>query len=217
MEKINYDLKMNEIITEIKNCGKIPTLLLHTCCAPCSTRAITSLSNYFKITVFYYNPNIEPETEYIKRKEEQKRFLKEYKSKYELSFLDCDYEHEKFMEVAKGFEEEKEGGKRCPRCFRLRLEKTAMMAKKFNFDYFGTSLTVSPYKNVTLLNEIGSALALTYEVPYLFSDFKKHDGYKESIELSKFYHLYRQDYCGCIFSKLEREKKVLEKSLMKEL
>ena len=200
---MNYNTVMESILENLK--GE-ETLLLHTCCAPCSSAVISRLSDYFHMTVFYYNPNIEPEEEYIKRKEEQKRFLKEYPSKYPISFLDCDYEHEAFECIASGLEQEKEGGKRCAKCYRLRLEKTAKLAKEKNFDYFGTSLTVSPYKNAILLNKIGEELEQEYHVKYLYSDFKKQDGYKKSIELSKEYNLYRQDYCGCHYSKEEREK-----------
>jgi hypothetical protein len=205
MEKINYNLKMQEIIKQNEMLDKIPTLLLHTCCAPCSSSVILRLSQYFKITVLYYNPNIEPQEEYEKRKEEQKRFLKEFSVNHPVSFLDCDYEHEAYESISHGLEKEKEGGARCPKCFMLRLEKTAQLAKEHEYDYFGTSLTVSPYKNAQMINEIGSSLEKKWQVKYLYSDFKKNDGYKKSIELSKQYHLYRQDYCGCRFSKEERE------------
>ncbi len=200
----NYNEKMKEMINNIP---KGTTLLLHTCCAPCSSTVIANLSKYFTITIFYYNPNIEPEEEYEKRKEEQKRFIKEYPSMYPISFLDCDYEPEKFHQIAKGYEEEKERGARCPRCFRLRLEKTAQMAKEKGFQYFGTSLTVSPYKNALQINEIGKVLEQEYHIPFLYSDFKKENGYQKSIELSKEYHLYRQDYCGCVYSKKEKNLK----------
>ena len=207
MEKINYNVLMEQIILEIEKKKVVPTLLLHTCCAPCSTAVIARLANFFKITVFYYNPNIEPYEEYLKRKEEQQRLLKIFPSKYPLAFLDCDYENEKFHEMAKGLEEEKERGPRCFKCYRLLLEKTALKAKENHFDYFGTSLTVSPYKNAQKLNEIGLELAKEYGVSYLVSDFKKEDGYRKSILYSKEYQLYRQDYCGCIYSKKEREEK----------
>lgn len=207
MEKINYNVLMEQIILEIEKKKVVPTLLLHTCCAPCSTAVIARLATFFKITVFYYNPNIEPYEEYLKRKEEQQRLLKIFPSKYPLSFLDCDYENEKFHEMAKGLEEEKERGPRCFKCYRLRLEKTALKAKENHFDYFGTSLTVSPYKNAQKLNEIGLELAKEYNISYLVSDFKKEDGYRKSIMYSKEYQLYRQDYCGCIYSKKEREEK----------
>ena len=205
MEKKNYDKWMQEIIEKNQELEIIPTLLLHTCCAPCSSAVIERLSKYFRITVFYYNPNIEPLEEYLKRKEEQKRFLSEVTTPYPISFLDCDYEHEEFIQLSKGLENEKEGGPRCLKCYRLRLLKTALKAQELHFDYFGTSLTVSPYKNAQVLNQIGEELQKKFNVKYLYSDFKKRNGYKRSIELSKDYHLYRQDYCGCSFSKAQRE------------
>ncbi len=207
MDKINYNILMEQIILDNEKNNRVPTLLLHTCCAPCSTAVIARLSDFFKITIFYYNPNIEPYEEYLKRKEEQQRLLKVFPSKYPLAFLDCDYENEKFHAMAKGLEEEKERGPRCFKCYRLRLEKTALKAKENHFDYFGTSLTVSPYKNAQKLYEIGLELAKEYGVSYLVSDFKKEDGYRKSIMYSKEYQLYRQDYCGCIYSKKEREEK----------
>ena len=212
MEKKNYDIEMQKILKENLALGKVPTLLLHTCCAPCSSAVLLRLADYFKITVFYYNPNIEPEEEYEKRKEEQKRFLKEFKIKYPISFLDCDYDHEDFQKMSQGLEQEKEGGARCFKCYRLRLYKTAQKALEMHFDYFGTSLTVSPYKNAQKINEIGEELASQFRVSFLYSDFKKHDGYRESIRMSKEYHLYRQDYCGCHFSFLERLAKEEQKS-----
>ena len=205
MEKKNYDKLMQEIIEKNQELEIVPTLLLHTCCAPCSSAVIERLSKYFRITVFYYNPNIEPLEEYLKRKEEQKRFLSEVTTPYPINFLDCDYEHEEFIQLSKGLENEKEGGPRCLKCYRLRLLKTALKAQEFHFDYFGTSLTVSPYKNAQVLNQIGEELQKKFNVKYLYSDFKKRNGYKRSTELSKDYHLYRQDYCGCSFSKAQRE------------
>lgn len=206
----NYHQIMNEIIEKVKLQDDVPTILLHTCCAPCSSLVIKRLSDYFKITVFYYNPNISPKEEYLKRKNEQKRFIKEFTTLHPVSILDCDYEGEEFFKVSHGFEEEKEGGARCEKCFLLRLRKTAFVACKNHFDYFGTSLTVSPYKNATLLNEIGRLLEQEYHVSFLYSDFKKENGYLNSIQLSKQYHLYRQDYCGCIFSKMERDMKKIK-------
>ncbi len=205
MEKKNYDKWMQEIIEKNQELEIVPTLLLHTCCAPCSSAVIERLSKYFHITVFYYNPNIEPLEEYLKRKEEQKRFLSEVTMPYPINFLDCDYEHEEFIQLSKGLESEKEGGSRCLKCYRLRLLKTVLKAHELHFDYFGTSLTVSPYKNAEVLNQIGEELQKEFNVKYLYSDFKKRNGYKRSIELSKDYHLYRQDYCGCSFSKMQRE------------
>ena len=159
------------------------------------------MSNHFKITVYYYNPNISPYEEYKKRVEEQIRFISELDTKYKVDFIEGDYEHEEFLSVTEGLENELEGGKRCFVCYNQRLEKTAVLAKEKEYDYFCTTLTVSPYKNSQKLNEIGKNLEEKYGVKYLLSDFKKNDGYKKSIELSKEYNLYRQDYCGCKYSK----------------
>lgn len=211
MEKINYDCLMEKIIMENRAKSRVPTLLLHTCCAPCSSAVIERLAQDFKITVFYYNPNIEPYEEYLKRKEEQKKFLKVFPSPNPLNFLDCDYENEEFKKLALGLEKEKEGGPRCFRCYRLRLLKTAQKAKELGFDYFTTSLSISPYKNAQKLNEIGLELEQVCGVSYLVSDFKKNDGYKKSILFSKEYNLYRQDYCGCVYSKKERDERVSQK------
>lgn len=201
--KIDYNKRMQEIINSINS--KTPTLLLHTCCAPCSSAVIERLSEFFSITVVYYNPNIEPKEEYEIRKEEQKRFIREYSTQNPVNFIDCDYENEKFVSIAKGLETVPEGGIRCSKCFQLRLEFVARLAKEKGYDFFGTSLTVSPYKNAQILNKIGEDLEQKYIVKFLYSDLKKQDGYKKSIQLSREYHLYRQDYCGCKFSKVERE------------
>lgn len=194
---MNYQ---NELIKLIKELDYKPKLLLHSCCGPCSTQVLSFLAPYFNITVFYYNPNIEPYEEYLKRKNEQIRFIKEFKHE-NINFLDCDYDNNIFRNSAVGLEQEKEGQARCPVCFRIRLEATAKKAKGLNYDYFGTTLTVSPYKNSKQINILGSILQDKYNIKYLFSDFKKGDGYKKSIEYSKEYNLYRQDYCGCLFSK----------------
>ena len=193
--KTNYDKVLDEIINKLN--GRKPSILLHSCCAPCSTAVISRLKDYFDVTIFYYNPNIEPLEEYLKRKEEQKRIV----SEFGIKFLDCDYENEKFKSMSKGLEDLPEGGYRCHKCYELRLTKTALTAKENNFLYFGTTLTVSPYKNSKQINILGSILQDKYNIKYLFSDFKKGDGYKKSIEYSKEYNLYRQDYCGCLFSK----------------
>jgi len=190
---------MKNIVASLEK-GIKPSLLLHSCCAPCSSAVIERLSDYFTLTVLYYNPNIEPQEEYEKRKKEQIEFLKSFKNG-EVKFLDVEYDNSAFINMAKGLETEPEGGIRCHRCYLLRLEKTAQMAKKNGYEYFTTTLTVSPYKNAQVINQIGENLASEYEVKYLYSDFKKEDGYKRSIELSKKYNLYRQDYCGCNFSK----------------
>ena len=197
--KTNYQLLLDEIIK--KESGNIPSLLLHSCCAPCSSYVLEYLNKYFKITILYYNPNISPKEEYDKRLEEQKRLISELKTINPISLVECDYDNEKYEEVIKGLENEPERGSRCTECFKLRLEYTVNKAKELGFDYFGTTLSVSPYKNSTLLNEIGKELSDKYNIPYLYSDFKKKEGYKRSIELSKIYNLYRQDYCGCKYSK----------------
>lgn len=197
--KINYQLKLEEIIN--KEQGKTPKLLLHTCCAPCSSYVLEYLSNFFEITILYYNPNISPIEEYEKRLNEQKRLINELKLKKPVHLLECKYDNDKFEEIASGLENELERGPRCLKCYRLRLEETVKQAGKNNFDYFGTSLSVSPYKSSDALNKIGEELSDIYGVSYLYSDFKKKEGYKRSIELSKIYNLYRQDYCGCKYSK----------------
>ena len=200
--KINYDLELEKIIKE--NEGVKPTLLLHSCCGPCSSACIERLKPFFDITILYYNPNIEPIEEYTKRKNEQIRFINEIG---EVKFLDCDWDNDMFLNMSKGLEKEKEGGIRCHKCYDLRLNKTAELAKEENFEYFGTTLTVSPYKNSQVINEIGDKLSKEHNVKFLFSDFKKKNGYTRSIELSKEYNLYRQDYCGCVYSKMERDEK----------
>ncbi len=198
MQKINYQKQLDKIIENLGD--RVPTLLLHSCCAPCSSYCVEYLSQYFEITVFYYNPNIYPETEYEKRKAEQKRLICEMKTKYPVKMLDCDFESEKFYQMVKGMENCREGGERCFKCYRLRLEKTAEEAKKNGFDYFTTTLTISPLKNAEKINGIGKELSEEYGIDWLPSDFKKREGYKRSIELSKVFSLYRQDYCGCVYS-----------------
>ncbi len=197
MSNIYYNLEKEEL-SKIKTPKK---LLLHSCCAPCSSHVISYLTNFFDITILYYNPNIAPFEEYEKRKKEQIRLIKEIKTQNKIDIIDCDYDNNIYEEKIKGYEECPEKGARCTICFNLRLEKTATIAKEHNFDYFCTTLTVSPYKNANLINEIGEKLAEKYNVKWLHSDFKKNNGYKHSIELSKEYNLYRQDYCGCIYSK----------------
>lgn len=201
--KINYDTKMEEIIS--KNNGKKPSLLLHVCCAPCSSAVLERLLAYFEITIYYYNPNISPYEEYEKRILELKRLLGELSILDEVDVIEGIYDNEKFIELSKGLESEREGGIRCTKCYYLRLESTAKVAKENGFDYFTTTLSISPYKDASKLNQIGEVLEHQYGVSYLYSDFKKKDGYKRSIELSRIYKLYRQDYCGCIYSKEARE------------
>lgn len=202
--KINYQNKLEEILN---NLNGTPTLLLHSCCAPCSSYCLEYLSNFFKITIFYYNPNIDDINEFNKRIEEQKRLISLLNTPNKIEFIEGNYDNEEFKKISKGLEEEKEGGSRCIKCYYLRLNKTAELAKKLNYDYFTTTLSISPYKNASKLNEIGEILEKKYQVNYLYSDFKKKNGYKRSIELSKKYNLYRQDYCGCIYSKIESEKR----------
>lgn len=199
---MNYDKLMEEQMSSTKEGS---TLLLHACCAPCSSACLERLSNFFKITIIYYNPNITEEKEYLKRLEELKNFIQKIKVKYPINIIDTRYDPKEFFEISKGLEKERERGKRCYKCYELRLEETAKVAKENNFDFFATTLTLSPYKKTDWLNEIGENLSNKYQTSYLYSDFKKKNGYKRSIELSKEYNLYRQDYCGCIYSKLERE------------
>ena len=194
----NYANKLKEIIDKL---DYKPKLLLHSCCAPCSSYVITYLYDYFDITILYYNPNIYPYEEYKKRKDEQIRLISNFKG---VKIIDCDYDNDIYNEVIKGLENEPERGSRCTKCFYLRIDKTGEIAKKNNFEYFGTTLTVSPYKNAKLLNEIGEDISKKYDIKWLYSDFKKNDGYKKSIELSKKYDLYRQNYCGCIYSKRDK-------------
>lgn len=208
MQKINYQKKLDEIIDDITKHGETPDLLLHSCCAPCSSYVLEYLSQYFKITVFYYNPNISPEEEYRKRVAEQKRLISQLPSKNPVDFIEGDYKPQDFYDIAKGMEDIHEGGERCFSCYRLRLEHAARLAADMGFDYFTTTLSISPYKNAPKLNEIAEELSEIYRVKNLPSDFKKKEGYKRSIELSAEYNLYRQDYCGCIFSKLERQKNI---------
>ncbi len=203
--KVNYQKRLDALLSQLQTEKRVPNLMLHSCCAPCSSYVLEYLSQYFSITVFYYNPNITPRTEYEHRKAEQLRLIREGDWNYPVTALDCDWEPQAFSEIAKGLEQEPEGGRRCLRCFDLRLRKTAEAAKNGGYDYFTTTLSISPLKDAQKLNEIGEALAEEYGISYLPSDFKKKEGYKRSVELSQKYHLYRQDYCGCIFSKQERE------------
>lgn len=200
---INYNIEMEKILEELKENKIVPSILLHSCCGPCSSAVIERLMNYFNITIIYYNPNIEPFEEYLKRKREQINLLEQIKSKNKLDIIDCDYDNNKYHELVRTLENEKEGGKRCFKCYQLRLEYTAIKAKELNYDYFGTTLSVSPFKNSLKLNEIGLELEKKYGIKYLVADFKKKNGYKRSIELSNKYNLYRQNYCGCIYSKRE--------------
>ena len=191
--KENYNNIFEDITSKL---NYRPKVLLHSCCAPCSSHVVTLLKEYFDVTVLYYNPNIYPLKEYLKRKNEQIKLLEILN----IPIMDIDYDHNEFKENVKGLEDEKEGGARCDKCFALRLEKTAILAQLNQFEYFCTTLTVSPYKNSQIINKIGAILEQKYNVKYLYSDFKKKEGYKKSIELSKKYDLYRQHYCGCEYS-----------------
>ena len=191
--KENYNNIFEDITSKL---NYRPKVLLHSCCAPCSSHVVTLLKEYFDVTVLYYNPNIYPLEEYLKRKNEQIKLLEILN----IPIMDIDYDHNEFKENVKGLEDEKEGGARCNKCFALRLEKTAILAQLNQFEYFCTTLTVSPYKNSQIINKKGAILEQKYNVKYLYSDFKKKEGYKKSIELSKKYDLYRQHYCGCEYS-----------------
>lgn len=212
MNKVNYQLKMEEIIRN--NCSetKVPSVLLHSCCAPCSSYCIECLAKYFAVTVFYDNPNIYPEEEYWMRVKEQKRFIEQFPTRHPVAFLEGSYEPERFYEMARGMEALPEGDRRCYACYELRLKDTAKQAKAGGFDYFTTTLSISPMKNASWLNEIGQRLEQEYGISYLYSDFKKKNGYKRSTEISKEYELYRQYYCGCVFSKNQRDREIAEKN-----
>ena len=204
--KQNYQLLMQKEIEYTKTLPQKPTLLLHACCAPCSSAVLEVLSEHFDITIFFYNPNISPKSEFDYRLDELYRLLGEMNLS-QIRIVAPDYDENEFFEIAKGNESLPEGGARCKDCYRLRLEKTAEYAKRDGFDYFTTTLSVSPYKNAQALNEIGSELSEKYGVKYLLSDFKKDDGYKRSCQLSREFNLYRQNYCGCIFSKMQAEER----------
>ncbi len=210
--KENYQKILDETIAGLEERGEVPKLLLHSCCAPCSSYVLEYLSNYFYITVLYYNPNIYPEDEYYHRAAEQKRFIREFPTKYHVTFVEGNFEPERFYETVKGYENIREGGERCFRCYELRLREAAEYAKKLKCDYFTTTLSISPMKNAAKLNEIGGRLSEEYGIPYLYSDFKKRDGYKRSTVISAEYGMYRQDYCGCVFSKREREEQKRERA-----
>lgn len=202
---MNYQKELDHIIERIEKENKCPSLLIHSCCAPCSSYVLEYLSKFFKITIFYYNPNIYPELEYQRRAEEQRSLIQTIDAVNSIELIQGDYHPEIYYNSIKGLEQEPEGGKRCFRCYEIRLREAARVALEGNFDYFTTTLSISPHKNAEKLNEIGLRIGDETGVTYLVSDFKKKNGYKRSIELSKEYGLYRQDYCGCIFSKNNRE------------
>ena len=207
MQKIRYDLRMEEEIRQCAQRGERPRLLLHVCCAPCSTACLERLTEAFSLDCFYYNPNIEPESEFGRRYAELVRLTGLMPLREQPGIIQGAYDHERFAALAKGLETFPEGGERCARCYRLRLEATAEAARAGHYDYFTTTLSVSPYKNAEKLNTIGAELAEQYGVRYLFSDFKKQDGYLRSIRLSAEYGLYRQDYCGCVYSQRQAEER----------
>ncbi len=196
--KNNYSYLCEEILNNLDSKKK---LLLHSCCGPCSSYVITYLTKYFDITILYYNPNIYPYEEYLKRKNEQIKLIKEIDSINKVDIIDCDYDNDIYNEKVKGLEKEPERGNRCRVCYRMRIEKTAEKAKELGYDYFCSTLSVSPYKNAEWINEFGKEMEEKYNIKWLYSDFKKKNGYKESIQLSTKYNLYRQNYCGCIYSK----------------
>lgn len=198
--KVNYQILCDEIIEEALMQESRPSLLLHSCCGPCSTYVLEYLTQYFDVTLLFYNPNIYPEEEYNKRLENQHKVIEKYSDCSCVKIIDLPYKHDEFLDSVIGLESEAEGGARCLECFRLRMEKTAQIALEKCFDYFTTTLSVSPHKNSFVLNELGKEFSEKFGVKYLYSDFKKREGYKRSIELSKEFQLYRQEYCGCEFS-----------------
>lgn len=207
MNPRNYQKELDQIIENLKEQNKVPKLLIHSCCAPCSSYVLEYLSQYFEITVYFYNPNIYPPLEYIRRVEEQDRLIRELNFVHPVTLQTGAYEPQEFYRIVEGLEKEPEGGLRCFRCYELRLQEAAKIAQAGKFDYFTTTLSISPLKNADKLNEIGEKLGREYRVAYLPSDFKKKNGYKRSVELSKEHNLYRQDYCGCVFSQRERQTK----------
>ena len=205
MKQRNYQKELDALLAALEARGEVPTLFLHSCCAPRSSYVLEYLSEYFLITVFYYNPNIYPDEEYAKRVEEQRRFIERIPAKHPISFIEGRFDKDRFYAMAKGKENIPEGGERCFACYELRLREAAQEASARGFDYFTTTLSISPLKNAAKLNEIGERLAGEYGVRYLVSDFKKRDGYRRSGTLSREYGMYRQDYCGCVFSMAARE------------
>lgn len=204
--KQNYQILMERELARIEESGRRPRLLLHSCCAPCSSYVLEALNRHFDIDIFYYNPNIAPRDEFDRRVEELKRLVAVLPHENGMNVIVGDYDAEAFMAMCRGHEDDPEGGARCELCFRMRLGAAAKLAKQMSSDYFTTTLTISPLKDAQLLNDIGRELAGEVGVEWLCSDFKKKNGYKRSCELSAEYGLYRQDYCGCVFSKLERDR-----------
>lgn len=206
MNKINYNLEMEKIIDKI-DLDNPPSVLIHSCCGPCSSAVLERLNEYFKITVMYYNPNLDTREEFDRRVKEQIRLIDSMPQKNKIKFEKIDYFEKEFYEKIKGHENEREGGERCRLCYELRLEKVAIIAKQNGLDYFTTTLSISPHKDSRVLNLLGEELSKKYDIKYLYSDFKKKEGYKRSVELCRQYHMYRQNYCGCKFSKIEAEQR----------
>lgn len=202
---MNYQLELDKQLTQLEAAGEVPKLMLHSCCAPCSSYVIEYMSNHFDLTVFYYNPNISPREEYDLRAKEQRRLIREMDTKYPVKLVVGDYEAKQFFKEVKGLEQEPECGARCHICYEMRLRKTGELAKESGSDFFATTLTISPMKKSQVLNDIGYKLSEELGVPYLGTDFKKKGGNKRSTELSKEHNLYRQNFCGCIFSKIAME------------
>lgn len=207
---MNYQLILEKILENIKKSNLRPKLLMHACCGPCSSYCLEYLSKYFDITILYYNPNIYPNEEYNRRFNELKIFLKQFPSACKIEIMEIDYAPDEYYQAIKGLEHLDERSIRCYECYKLRMDKCAKIAKDNNFDYFTTTLSISPYKDAKWINEIGEELEKKYNIKYLYADFKKKNGYKRSIELSKEYNMYRQDYCGCVYSKVEHEEKIKE-------
>lgn len=206
--KINYQKKLEEILEQESKKEKVSKLLLHSCCAPCSTYVLEYLTPYFDIGVLYYNPNIHPSEEFYKREREQERFINLVDKVNKIELIKAEYNPKEFFKAVKGHELDKEGGARCGICFELRLGEAARYAKEYGYEYFTTTLSVSPHKNAQVLNEIGERLEQKYDIKYLYADFKKKNGFKRSIELCNEFNIYRQDYCGCVFSlKESRDRK----------
>lgn len=205
---MNYQKILDETLKKLELENTTPKLLLHACCAPCSSYILEYLSKYFDITIYYYNPNIYPDTEYQRRINELKRFIKNYKYINKINLIEESYNSDEYYKSVKGFEKLGEKSKRCYKCYEFRMKKACEFAKNNNYDYFTTTLSISPYKNSNWINEIGGNLEKEYNIKYLYADFKKKNGYKRSLELSREYNLYRQDYCGCVYSKQEREVKI---------
>ena len=207
LANVNYQKELEKLIEGQQKAGRVPRLFLHACCAPCSSYVLEYLSRFFSVTVFFYNPNISPKEEYEKRVSEIQRLISEMEFVHPVAFIEGEYKPEDFYEMARGLEDVPEGGERCFRCYRLRMEEAARLAEQGDYDYFTTTLSISPLKNAGKINEIGQELSQIYKVEHLPSDFKKKNGYKRSIELSHEYGLYRQNYCGCVFSKRESMEK----------